>query len=77
MKHFLLLGSEEALESVGGWLSRLGLSHYEASFLANGYDDIRFIVSILFIENVRFMMFKLFSVMFHAENTSPFDIYEC
>ncbi len=42
---FVLIVSEESLDSIGSWLTSLGLSQYEASFVANGYDDIRFIVS--------------------------------
>eukprot|EP00795_Rhopilema_esculentum_P011628 gene11628-21870_t len=30
-------------DSIADWLTILGLSYYEASFLANGYDDIAFI----------------------------------
>ena len=36
----------EQPDSMADWLAILGLSYYEASFLANGYDDIAFIVRI-------------------------------
>ena len=50
---FSFVDSQEIPASVGDWLSGLGLAHYEPSFVGNGYDDIDFLVSMLFVACLR------------------------
>ena len=35
------------MQSVGEWLESLGLGQYENAFVANGYDNVDFLVSIV------------------------------
>ena len=34
------------MQSVGDWLEGIGLPQYENTFIANGYDDMEFMVSV-------------------------------
>ena len=37
-------GVSGTMQSVGDWLESLGLPQYENTFIANGYDDMEFMV---------------------------------
>lgn len=36
------------MQSVGDWLDSLGLGQYENTLVANGFDDMDFMVSMVF-----------------------------
>ena len=57
IRQFFSKASQENPTSVGDWLSRLGLSHYEPSFVGNGFDDIRFLVGLRVVSSVTFRDF--------------------
>ena len=39
-------GSRPPEQSVGEWLEAVGLQQYESRLLLNGFDDVRFLVSV-------------------------------
>lgn len=39
-------GSRTLEQSVGEWLEAVGLQQYESKLLLNGFDDVRFLVSV-------------------------------
>ena len=39
-------GSRALEQSVGEWLEAVGLQQYESKLLLNGFDDVRFLVSV-------------------------------
>lgn len=43
-----LIGPRCPLQSVGQWLDSIGLVQYENHLLANGFDNVQFLVSVLF-----------------------------
>ena len=46
MAFYLYLGANKP-ETVLGWLQSLNMVQYENTFLSNGYDDMKFMVSIM------------------------------
>ena len=48
MCYMLFLGSGQMI-SIGEWLESIGMGQYENAFVANGYDNIDYLVSGLVI----------------------------
>ena len=41
----MAVGVQSPAQTVGQWLESLGIQQYESQLVANGFDDINFLVS--------------------------------